>query len=235
MKVPKGTQVGDFGYAELPLFELRDGKIRSKALDNVGGCAAIVAALDHMSRLKLPGDVTAIFTRAEEVGFHGTLAAIKLRTLPKSVPVVVLECSKAMPGAEFGKGPVIRVGDRVSIFDSDTATAMELAAKTAAGKKGPKWQRRLMDGGACEATAFCIEGYRSAGFAFPLGNYHNVGKGTLSAEYIHASDFLDGTHLLAAFGADGLGVDAAHKRLSKWLYSRFGAKELSRLKRSALS
>ena len=31
-----------------------------------------------------------------------------------------------------------------------------------------------MDGGACEATALCSAGFRSACLAMPLRNYHNV-------------------------------------------------------------
>ena len=43
-------------------------------------------------------------------------------------------------------------------------------------KKHPdfSWQRKLMPGGACEATAFSAYGYESTCLCLPLGNYHNM-------------------------------------------------------------
>jgi endoglucanase len=37
-----------------------------------------------------------------------------------------------------------------------------------------RWQRKLMPGGTCEATAFSTYGYRSTCLCLPLGNYHNM-------------------------------------------------------------
>jgi endoglucanase len=37
-----------------------------------------------------------------------------------------------------------------------------------------KWQRKLMAGGACEATAFSAFGFQSTCLCLPLGNYHNM-------------------------------------------------------------
>lgn len=234
LRVPAGTRPGDFGHAELPLFVRRRGIVRSKAHDNVTGCAAIVAALAELSRRNVAADVTALFTRAEEVGFHGCLAAIRLGTLPRSTPVVVLECSKEMPGAVMGSGPVLRVGDRVRVFDADVLAAAEAAAAELK-KADPSFlfQRRLMDGGACEATAFGLSGYRTFCLAFPLGNYHNVGATRVEAEYISEADYLGGVRLLAAFAARGLDPAAARRRLVGWLGGRFGAAEMSRLKATA--
>ncbi|MBI5597763.1 MAG: M20/M25/M40 family metallo-hydrolase [Elusimicrobia bacterium] len=234
LQVPSGAKAGDFGHAELPLFERRGGKVRSKAHDNLSGCAAIVAALTHLSRRKLPGDVLALFTRAEEVGFHGCLGAIRLGSVPQDRPVVVLECSKELPGAVMGKGPVIRVGDKARVFDADLVAALEEAAR-ALKKRRPALgvQRRLMDGGTCEASAFSLSGYRAVCLAFPLGNYHNVGAKKVEAEFIDEKDFLDGVDLLAAFAAAGVAPRGARKRLTAWLGSRFGAAELGRLKETA--
>lgn len=234
LSVPAGAKPGDFGHAELPLFERRNGRIHSKAHDNLSGCAAIVAAMTHLSRRKLPGDVLALFTRAEEVGFHGCLGAIRLGSIPPGRPVVVLECSKELPGAVMGRGPVIRVGDKARVFDADLTAALEEAAK-ALKKRRPAvgYQRRLMDGGTCEASAFSLSGYRAVCLAFPLGNYHNVGAKRVEAEFIDEKDFLDGVDLLAAFAALGVDPRGARKRLAAWLGSRFGAPEMARLRRTA--
>lgn len=230
LKVPPGTRPGDFAHADLVPFRRAGGRIVSKALDNVAGCAAIVSALDHLARRKLPGDVTALFTRAEEVGFHGTLASVRLGTLSPKRPIVVLECSKAMPGAERGLGPVIRVGDRMRVFDPDLVAACEEAARALQRQRRDfRYQRRLMDGGVCEATAFSVAGFRSVCLAFPLGNYHNVGPKGIAPEFIAEADFLNGVEALAAFAALGLDPAGARGRQASWATARFGGVEMARL------
>jgi endoglucanase len=233
LRVPRGTRAGDFGHANLPGLVFRGGRIVSKALDNVGGCCAIAATLEHLVRFKLPGDVRVVFTRAEEEGFKGAFAAIRDGSALKSRPIVVLECSKAMPGAEMGKGPVIRVGDRLRVFDPDTVLACETAAaRRAAQNPNFRYQRRLMDGGACEASAFSLAGYRTVCLAFPLGNYHNIGKSSLLSEYIDESDFHNGVEALAAFAAYGVSPDAVRRRVAKRLDSRFTRTDAARLRRT---
>jgi hypothetical protein len=39
-----------------------------------------------------------------------------------------------------------------------------------------KYQKRVMDGGTCEATAFNCHGFQVAGMSVPLFNYHNIQK-----------------------------------------------------------
>lgn len=46
----------------------------------------------------------------------------------------------------------------------------------AVAKSGVKHQRKLMDGGGCEATAFGTYGYQATGLCLPLGNWHNRGN-----------------------------------------------------------
>ena len=225
LRVPEGTRALDYGHADLIPFKLSAGKIVSKALDNTAGCAAIIACLHRLRRKRARADVLALFTRAEEVGFHGAFGAIQAKTLPKSRPVVVLECSKAIPGAEQGLGPVIRVGDKMRVFDPDVVSACEAAAKASA----LKFQRRLMDGGTCEATAYGLAGYRAVCLAFPLGNYHNIGPEGVAEEFIAQSDFLDGVSLLAAFAVRGVDPAGAAKRLKARLDARFGKEQRFKL------
>ena len=62
-----------------------------------------------------------------------------------------------------------------------------------AGPRGKRfaWQRKLMDGGTCESTAFQQYGYRSAAMCLPLGNYHNMSeRGAIAAESIRLSDLV---------------------------------------------
>jgi hypothetical protein len=55
-----------------------------------------------------------------------------------------------------------------------------------------------MDGGVCEATAYQAFGYASGGLALALGNYHNMGRARIGAEFVHTNDLVNLTKLLPA-------------------------------------
>ena len=159
---------------DLPL-KLSDKKIRNVVCDDLAGVASILAGLDLAWRSGMERPALAYFTRCEENGFVGCLQGIHLGSFPKDVPVVVLECSPRLPNAQPGDGPICRVGDRLSIYDPSLLQLLEDAGDELKRRvPGFNWQRKLMDGGACEATAFCSAGFSSAGMALALTNYHNV-------------------------------------------------------------
>jgi endoglucanase len=144
-KKPPTRDFGAFAMWDLPACEVRDGRIYSRACDDLIGCVAILALFQE------------------------------------------LECSsERSPGAgKMGDGPIIRVGDRTSIFD-DGATAALVKAATDA--KLPH-QRCLMSGGTCEATAYQLYGYRTGGLCVALGNYHNCGPDlTIAPEFVAVDD-----------------------------------------------
>ena len=196
--------------AEMPLpaaavfdladFELDGEYIRMRAVDDLAGCASALAAMARLSRSddRPEGDVYALFTRAEEVGLVGARLAAEARLLPPETLIISAESSRTLPGAEQGRGPVIRVGDAGSTFDAD-AEAVLIRAREALHERQGSFasQRQLMSGGVCEASAFSAYGYRTTGIAFPLGNYHNgAPEGGIEAEYIHVEDFLGGVALM---------------------------------------
>jgi len=196
----------EHGYAmwEFPGFSVADDSIVTRCCDDLLGASAALSVMDEMARRKPKGiSVWALFTRAEEIGFLGTLEAIRLKTLPKAACVLSLECSNAANGiAEPGGGVIVRVGDRSSIFDPKLSQALRTAAE-AVKKENPgfKYQRRLMDGGTCEATPFCNAGYRASGLALPLLNYHNQsthadGKPDIGPERVRIDDYLSEVQLL---------------------------------------
>ena len=205
------VRVGDAAAAvEMPLpaaavfdltdFELDGEYIRMRAVDDLAGCASALAAMARLSRSgeRPDGDVYALFTRAEEVGLVGARLAADARLLPPGTLIVSAESSRTLPGAEQGRGPVIRVGDAGSTFDADAESVL-IRAREALGERegGFASQRQLMSGGVCEASAFAAYGYRTTGIAFPLGNYHNgAPEGRIEAEYIHVEDFLGGVALM---------------------------------------
>ncbi len=176
---------GEFGMWRLAPFELREGLVHARVCDDLVGCAAIVAMFAELEEEEAEATVYGIFTRAEEVGFAGAMELAKCWPLPEGVCFVSLETSAPRGGAEMGKGPVIRVGDRSSVFH-DGVTAELLDAATDA--KIPH-QRALLDGGSCEATAMNLHGIPAAGISVLLGNYHNCPpERGIAEEYVSLAD-----------------------------------------------
>lgn len=189
-KAPVAT--GSVGMWDFPDARLSGTRIVARGCDDVGGVSTLIALLDEAVRRKMPESFMVLLTRAEEWGFVGAIAACKSATLPAGAVVISVETSKELPTARQGDGPIIRVGDRTSIFSPEVTDLLVRAAeKLRKADPGFKYQRRLMDGGTCEATVFTESGYPSSGLCLALGNYHNVtpdGKG-IGAEYIDARDF----------------------------------------------
>ena len=204
-KKPPTRDFGAFAMWDLPAFALEDGRIYSRACDDLIGCAAIVALFQELAAADAEATVYGLFTRAEEVGFIGAIQLAKSKRVPQDVTIVSLECSsEKSPGAgRMGEGPIIRVGDKTSIFD-DAATAALVKAATDA--KLPH-QRALMSGGTCEATAYQLYGYRTAALCVALGNYHNCGPDTTIAPEFVAVDDVEG--MIALMRAAALNESAA--------------------------
>ena len=163
---------GDIGRWFFPARSLgaRGDRWRAGACDDLAGVAAALVAIDAASADPKLAHMSLLLTRAEEVGFLGAIAACKLGSVPAGARVLSIETSRALPGIPIGGGPVVRVGDASTIFDSALTNAISIIARSA----DIPTQRKLMDGGSCEATAFGAYGFRAAGLALPLGNYHNM-------------------------------------------------------------
>jgi endoglucanase len=63
-----------------------------------------------------------------------------------------------------------------------------------------KIQRRVMDGGTCEATPYQLAGHIAGGVAIPLHNYHNQGKSRIGAEAVAFADVENAIRFLTALG-----------------------------------
>ncbi len=189
---------GSFGMWDLPAFRRAAGDpdlLETRAADDLAGVTATLALLDVVDEVDPARhvDVAGLFTRAEEVGFVGALAVARGRRLPARTRLVAIEASKALPDAPQGAGPILRVGDRTSIFDDGLTRWIARVGAQLAGPRGRRfaWQRKLMDGGTCESTAYQLYGHRCAAMCLPLGNYHNMGEdGRIRAESIRLSDLV---------------------------------------------
>ncbi len=207
-------QSGSFAMWNLVAFEKRKRRIRGRACDDLAGVACGLHYLLCLSRANEPVRAGLLLTRAEEIGFGGMAAAVG--DLDRENVYVNIECSNAAPaGAVPGDGPIIRVGDRLSIFDPEVTAGMSYVA--ASLDRDFRFQRKLMDGGACEASMLMQAGFRTGALALPLENYHNNGKKGLRPERIHLDDALGLVKLLVAFATNHDGIDALLKSATQHL------------------
>jgi len=237
------VKLGDIGTWRLPPAKIdAQGILHTHACDDLAAAAAALAAFDDLRELRAKDqkleDVRLLFTRSEEIGFIGAIAACKLRTMPPGSRVLALENSRSFAAdSPIGGGPIVRVGDRLSIFTPwltaaccaraeqifGGASTPRASEKLAAAAKRP-WQRKLMSGGACEASVFCYAGYAATCICLPLGNYHNMtnldalqastydatqsGPPRCGPEFIHTQDYLGLVDLLVALGTSLPNSDA---------------------------
>jgi len=163
---------GAFGMWDLPECEIRDGLIAGRVCDDLIGCVAMIAMLEDLEAGAVEAACYALFTRAEEVGFVGAVHLAKAWPLGDEVRFVSLETSSPRGDAKLGDGPVVRVGDRMTVFDDEVTGELLEAAKSG----DIPVQRCLLDGGSCEATAMQLYGVVAAGISVLLNDYHNCGE-----------------------------------------------------------
>lgn len=167
---------GDLGPGAIGRWSLDAGGgserlLEAPACDDLAGAAAALAGLDRARAEPGLGHVGVLLTRAEEVGFVGAIGACRDRSVPIDARILSIECSRSFPDSPLGAGPIVRVGDRSSVFDHRLTNLVADAADRA----DLPHQRKLMAGGSCEATAFVAYGYQATGLCLALDNYHNMG------------------------------------------------------------
>jgi len=254
-EAPHQAKAGDIATWDLPEAQFIDdefgGIVHTNACDDLAALAAALAAMDELRIARDSGseigDVRLLLTRAEEVGFIGAIGASKDGFMPKGSRIIALENSRAFPDAPIHGGPIVRVGDRISIFSPElTGAVAKVAERIAGGPATPtasqkqsempkwKWQRKLMAGGACEASAYCAYGYCSTCVCLPLGNYHNManlgevqdgsfaGTPRVGREYIGVDDYHGMIDLLVGCGMDLPASPGFIERLEKlWADTKF--------------
>jgi len=229
---------GQIATWELPDPEIDGDILRTSACDDLATVCAALEAFDELARpgaAPLAHPVRLLFTLAEEIGFIGAIAACKLGTMPEGSRIVALENSRSYPhDSPIGAGPILRVGDRMSTFDPALTGALAKVAEGIAKEdESFKWQRKLMPGGACEATAYCAYGYSATCVCLPLGNYHNMANlleseeepdraeelASIEREFISMSDYDGLVRWLVAIGRSQLEAPFARAKMEE-LYEK---------------
>jgi len=218
---PRGEPVG-WAVGPARIVRQPDGtrRLRAPACDDLAAVAAAVCAFERTAS----PHVALLLTRAEEVGFLGAVAACREGLIPRDASVINLENSRSFADSPLGAGPVVRVGDRTSTFDPDLLDRLNRLAQALTDEQtGFQFQRKLMPGGTCEASAYQSFGRRAACLCLPLENYHNMNepRGRIDAEIIDVEDF----HRLVALLertpalADAPAAPSLRKRLTEWFES----------------
>jgi endoglucanase len=192
--------IGRWRFESGPLPQAVDGLLYTHACDDLAAAAAALSALDLLRLRKGAEHVGVILTRAEEVGFIGAIAACRLKSVPKRARLICLENSRSFPESPIGAGPIVRVGDKMSVFEPTLTNRIgAIMMEHQKANTAFRWQRKLMPGGTCEATTFSSFGYQATCVCLPLGNYHNMAdiEGTtagkrpalVAPEFISVSDY----------------------------------------------
>lgn len=203
--------------------------LETHACDDLAAVAAACAAFDRLLRDPKAANFGLLFTVAEEVGFIGAIHAARGSLIPASSRLLCLENSRSFPhDSPIGAGAILRVGDRLSVFTPALTNALsDLLSRHAKANPVFRWQRKLMPGGACEATAFAAYGFDSTCLCLPLGNYHNMkdidltvaaaqrnpkARGRVGCEFIAIDDFHSLVEMIS-IGVRGLAAaDATRAR-----------------------
>ncbi|MFO0873065.1 MAG: hypothetical protein U0575_03725 [Phycisphaerales bacterium] len=149
--------------------------LRTHACDDLAAVAAALAAFELVAGKPGFEHVGVLFTVAEEVGFVGAIATARAGGVPKDARLLCLENSRSFGDSPIGAGAILRVGDRLSVFSPELTNRLgQLYLEHQKRTPSFRFQRKLMPGGACEATAFSAYGYESTCLCLPLGNYHNM-------------------------------------------------------------
>lgn len=191
--LPAGVQLDARWFAmwDLPVLERQGDMLSGRVMDDLMGAVCALALLDELHRRRPALRVDVLLTRAEEVGLCGMIAAARGQGLSRAASYINIECSNYAGRAVQGGGPVIRVGDYLSLFDPGITADLVEAARPLVAAGSLKIQRKLMDGGTCEASVLCHEGYRTGAVCLALKNYHNQGdRNKIAPEMVALSDAL---------------------------------------------
>lgn len=184
----KYISVGDCAVFKPNYTEFGDGMICSKALDDRFGCAILVDMINN----DLEYDTYFSFNVCEEVGCDGAKAA-SYRINPDIV--IVLETTTAgdisgVPHAksacEIGKGAVLSIMDRSTIYDKGLLeTAVEIATKN-----NIKWQYKNVIAGGNEAGAYQrgANGARVLAISAPTRYIHSASNVISASDMTSVSD-----------------------------------------------
>jgi endoglucanase len=231
VKVESAVPSGAPGMWDQGAGRIRGRRFFCRVCDDLAGAAGVLAMLDELHRRPHPPEasVAALLTRAEEDGFIGAIgAAVRPELLRRSDRLIAVEASAMQPYAPQGCGPIIRLGDKASVFNSSLSYFLTRQAEAVAKKdRRFLFQRALMPGGTCEATVYDAYGFPAAAICIALGNYHNMDRKRqrVGPEYVDVDDYLGMVRLFVAIADQGHTYRPGHHELKARLAKRFAERK----------
>lgn len=162
----KYVKVGDYCGFIGPYYELANGRICSKSLDNRVGCYLLIEALKRNEGNRL-NDIYYVFTVQEEVGCRGSVVSaerikpdigISIDVTPDHFYPCDLEGANAV-----GEGVGVKLGDPSAMQDEYLVEKMLECCEV----NGIKYQRDVMDRGGTDSSSINLSrnGVRVAGIS----------------------------------------------------------------------
>ena len=145
-------EIGDFGTFDTPFARFgKDGAyVKCKALDDRLGCAVLIEVLRAVVDKRLPLDLWFCFTVREEIGRSGAKVTAN-RIAPDAAIVLETTAIADLPDvdparrvAEVGKGGVLSLADRGTIYDR---ALVDFALATGKKHNVPVQVKRYVSGG----------------------------------------------------------------------------------------
>lgn len=183
----KYVQVGDSAYFFSDYIEFGDGLIKSKAIDDRFGCAAMIKMIED----GVEYDTYFTFVTQEEIGLRGATAAA-FTVAPDYA--IVLESTTASDindtddinsVCKLGEGAVVSFMDRATLYDRD----LFRFSKKVADENNIKWQTKTMVAGGNDAGAIhkSRRGVKTLAVSIPCRYIHSASsvakKSDLQAVY----------------------------------------------------
>jgi putative aminopeptidase FrvX len=184
-------------------------RLYGRSLDDLAGVYALLdlarAYLAAPAALDQPPSFIVLLTRAEEVAFVGMLGHLeraRYHRARRPVRLINVEATRSTRGARAGRGVVVRLGDRATVFDPATVATVSAIADSALDGRS---QQALTGATTCEASVALSCGLPSAGLAIAVGNHHNERSRDLGVapEYVDLGDLADLGRLCRALVAPG--------------------------------
>ena len=171
-----GIRTLDTVTLEKDLARLGRDLVVGRALDDRVGCGILMEAYAQLTRRKLKGRVSFVWSVQEEMGLRGS--RVIAHTLAPDYVIVLDTCSSGdSPGldeghlqpAVLGKGPALRLFDSLSIA---SPALREIALKVARNRKIPL--QEIVAGGTTDATAVQETGSAVLPIGVGMRNTHST-------------------------------------------------------------
>jgi endoglucanase len=221
------AQVGDIVTLDLPGVWLTGAEVNARGALALLGAAALLDLLDRLTATRAACVVQAFFTRASGLGFAGTQGLVEAGLLLPGQVALCVHGVPAQPGAQPGAGPVLCLGDALSLFDAEVARVLDHAiARYREHAADAPIQRAALAQGASAAGLLALQGRPVAALAVAVTAAMNMGaRGSVEPERFALADYERLVALLEMVCVDWDGPETPARRRAEarqWVVAETG-------------